>query len=154
VKGKAVTSKNIQQLHKVLDKIPTDCDTCDTARLIQTLHLVLDALSQTDHRSPARWRLEHAIMSGLDVITPTDAAPPGVVLESLMKARGITIKQMASLIGRSVKAITDLRAGRSLPSESTALALERAGFGTAADWNRMSAQYKDWKLRQKDEKDE
>ena len=152
------SSKTLDQARAELDKISKHIDTIHTCSLptctagypIETLRVLIDLIGQVDHRSPVRYQFTQAILSGLD-INPAGAGPtpPGVVLEELMKARPITIKALAGLTGLSTKTINDLRKNNVLPTASTALRLEVAGIGTAAQWNRMTSEYKDWMLRQK-----
>lgn len=148
----------LRQARGALDSISQHIDTIHSCSLpkctggypVETLRVLLDVIEQIDARSPVRHRLIQALASGLNINSANSGpTPPGVVLEELMKAREITIKALADLVGVTPKTINCLRKNKVLPSALMALRLEQAGFGKAAEWNQMTVEYKDWTLRQK-----
>lgn len=157
-----VTSSNnvLRQIRDELDKISEHIGTIDSCNSpscpaqypVDTLRVVVDLLEQLDQRTTVRYKIIQGIQSGLN-INIRDGGPvqPGVVLDQLMRARGFTNRGLANLIGKSSKHVNDIRRGHQQPSPAMALLFERAGLSTAAEWNRMTSEYKDWLLRQKEE---
>lgn len=148
---------SVRQARGELDRINQhinnccSCTTCEAHYPVNTLHAVLDVLGEADKHSPLRYKLMTVITTGLN-IDSDDPIPPGVMLQELMKAVRMTEKRLADLTGRSVKNISDIRNGRAWVTHEMALLLEQAGLSNAATWNRVTAEYKTWQLRQEDKK--
>lgn len=132
----------------------SSCVTCEAQKLVNTLRDLVSLIEKIDGRSPTRWRLMGVVQEGLNIdsVSTGGPTPPGAVLTESMTALEVTVKELAERTGYSKKTIGDLRANKVLPSHRCALALEKAGFGTAEQWNRLASAYKDWLLRQQKEK--
>lgn len=154
-----MTSNNLfpRQARDELDSISAhingccSCATCPAQYPVETLHVLLDLIEKIDHRSALRYQLTQAVLSGLNINVADDGpTPPGVVLDQMMRAEGLTNRSLAARTNKTAKTINDLRRGNILPSPIMARALENVGLQTAGYWNRLTVEYKDWQLRQKE----
>ena len=75
-------------------------------------------------------------------IVPDIAIPPGELLAEEIEARGMTQRGLATLMGRSPQAVSEIVRGRRGISADTAIQLE-AALGTAAHiWVGLDADYR------------
>lgn len=142
-----------EELNRISEHINTccSCSTCEAQYPVHTLRELVDLIEQIDTRSPVRYRLTRAVLSGLNInSSSTEPTPPGVVLEELMKEKRLTNRALSELTGVSEKTISGLRGSKVLPTPQMARRLAYAGLLSAPEWNQLTSVYKDWLLRQKE----
>jgi HTH-type transcriptional regulator / antitoxin HigA len=81
---------------------------------------------------------------------PAQAFPPGEYIKDELEARGWTQADLAEILGRPAKVVSDLVAGKTSISPETAHGLGEA-FGTGAQvWMNLDSAYRLWKLQPND----
>lgn len=78
---------------------------------------------------------------------PAEAFPPGEYIKDELEARGWSQADLAEIIGKSAKLVSDIVAGKSSITPETARALGEA-FGTSGQlWMNLDAAFRLWRLR-------
>ena len=75
-------------------------------------------------------------------IVPDIAIPPGELLAEELQARGMTQRDLATLMGRPPKVISEIVRGRKAITPRTAIEIENALGTPASIWVGLEAQYR------------
>ena len=80
---------------------------------------------------------------------PREVSPPGATLRGLMEERDWKQRELAHRLGRPVRAVNEILAGKKEITEDTALELERVLEVPAQFWLVREAQYREYLARQR-----